>query len=42
MSEQMVIDDWIEAYAIDRDMPLLDLINFFIQCCGCRGKDACT
>ncbi|CAF88434.1 unnamed protein product, partial [Tetraodon nigroviridis] len=34
---QMVIGDWMEAYALDRDMALLDLINFFIQCCGCRG-----
>uniref|UniRef100_H3C8Q5 Cohesin subunit SA n=1 Tax=Tetraodon nigroviridis TaxID=99883 RepID=H3C8Q5_TETNG len=35
---QMVIGDWMEAYALDRDMALLDLINFFIQCCGCRGS----
>ncbi|XP_027146652.1 cohesin subunit SA-2 isoform X2 [Larimichthys crocea] len=34
---QAVIDDWIEAYASDRDSSLLDLISFFIQCCGCKG-----
>nr|XP_019956158.1 PREDICTED: cohesin subunit SA-2-like [Paralichthys olivaceus] len=32
-----VIDDWIEAYVTDRDSSLLDLISFFIQCCGCKG-----
>uniref|UniRef100_A0A8C7L6S6 Cohesin subunit SA n=1 Tax=Oncorhynchus kisutch TaxID=8019 RepID=A0A8C7L6S6_ONCKI len=32
-----VVDDWIEAYKTDRDMALLDLINFFIQCSGCKG-----
>uniref|UniRef100_A0A3Q2QIY8 Cohesin subunit SA n=1 Tax=Fundulus heteroclitus TaxID=8078 RepID=A0A3Q2QIY8_FUNHE len=34
---QAVIDDWIEAYVADRDSSLLDLISFFIQCCGCKG-----
>ncbi|XP_039175541.1 cohesin subunit SA-2-like isoform X2 [Crotalus tigris] len=34
---QSVIDDWIEAYKKDRDVALLDLINFFIQCSGCQG-----
>lgn len=32
-----MVDDWIEAYKNDRDMALLDLINFFIQCSGCKG-----
>lgn len=35
---QSVIDDWIESYKHDRDAALLDLINFFIQCSGCKGK----
>jgi len=35
---QSVIDDWIESYKQDRDLALLDLINFFIQCSGCKGK----
>lgn len=35
---QSVVDDWIESYKQDRDMALLDLINFFIQCSGCKGK----
>ncbi|XP_068428876.1 cohesin subunit SA-2 isoform X2 [Clinocottus analis] len=34
---QAVIDDWIEAYGKKRDSSLLDLISFFIQCCGCKG-----
>ncbi|CAN9497599.1 unnamed protein product [Ophioblennius macclurei] len=34
---QVVIDDWIETYAADRDSSLLDLISFFIQCSGCKG-----
>uniref|UniRef100_A0A8C2KT90 Cohesin subunit SA n=1 Tax=Cyprinus carpio TaxID=7962 RepID=A0A8C2KT90_CYPCA len=34
---QSVVDDWIESYKQDRDLALLDLINFFIQCSGCKG-----
>uniref|UniRef100_H3C317 Cohesin subunit SA n=1 Tax=Tetraodon nigroviridis TaxID=99883 RepID=H3C317_TETNG len=34
---QSVVDDWIESYKHDRDAALLDLINFFIQCSGCKG-----
>ncbi|NXL89680.1 STAG2 protein, partial [Alectura lathami] len=34
---QSVIDDWVEAYKQDRNVALLDLINFFIQCSGCQG-----
>lgn len=36
---QSVVDDWIESYKQDRDLALLDLINFFIQCSGCKGED---
>ncbi|NXG62343.1 STAG2 protein, partial [Hemiprocne comata] len=32
-----VVDDWVEAYKQDRNVALLDLINFFIQCSGCQG-----
>uniref|UniRef100_A0A8B9IVE2 Cohesin subunit SA n=1 Tax=Amazona collaria TaxID=241587 RepID=A0A8B9IVE2_9PSIT len=34
---QVILDDWIESYKHDRDTALLDLINFFIQCSGCKG-----
>lgn len=35
---QSVVDEWIESYKQDRDLALLDLINFFIQCSGCKGR----
>lgn len=35
---QSVVDDWIENYKSDRDSSLLELIQFFIQCSGCKGK----
>ncbi|XP_012675064.2 cohesin subunit SA-2-like isoform X2 [Clupea harengus] len=34
---QSVVDDWIESYKNERDTALLELINFFIQCSGCKG-----
>ncbi|XP_023223876.1 cohesin subunit SA-1-like [Centruroides sculpturatus] len=37
-SLQSVVDDWIEAYKQDRDTALLDLMQFFIQCAGCKGR----
>lgn len=36
-----MVDDWIEAYKNDRDAALLDLINFFIHCSGCKGVCVC-
>lgn len=33
-----VIDEWIEAYKLNRDAALLDLIQFFINCSGCKGR----
>lgn len=41
MCAQSVVDEWIESYKQDRDLALLDLINFFIQCSGCKGE-TCT
>nr|KAG5693533.1 hypothetical protein BaRGS_019859 [Batillaria attramentaria] len=37
-SLQGVVDDWIEGYKLDRNAALLELIQFFIQCSGCRGQ----
>ena len=34
---QSVVDDWIESYKQDKDSALLELINFLIQSCGCKG-----
>ncbi|KAK2186468.1 hypothetical protein NP493_199g04022 [Ridgeia piscesae] len=33
-----VVDDWIELYKQDRDTALLDLIQFFIRCSGCKAR----
>ncbi|KAK1799014.1 hypothetical protein P4O66_007275 [Electrophorus voltai] len=32
-----VVDDWLEGYKQDREEGLLELINFVVQCCGCKG-----
>lgn len=32
-----VVDDWIESYTSDRENGMVDLIQFFVQCCGCKG-----
>lgn len=37
-SLQSVVDDWIENYKQDRDAALLDLMQFFIECAGCKGR----
>ncbi|OWF51899.1 cohesin subunit SA-2-like isoform X2 [Mizuhopecten yessoensis] len=37
-SLQSSVDDWIEKYKNDRDAALLELIQFFVQSSGCKGK----
>ncbi|XP_076843363.1 cohesin subunit SA-3 isoform X2 [Brachyhypopomus gauderio] len=32
-----VVDDWLEDYKKDREEGLLELVNFVVQCCGCKG-----
>ncbi|KAG5270479.1 hypothetical protein AALO_G00193090 [Alosa alosa] len=32
-----VVSEWLEDYKQDREAGLLELINFLVQCCGCRG-----
>ncbi|KAK4805299.1 hypothetical protein QYF61_005927, partial [Mycteria americana] len=34
---ETVVDDWLETYKQDREMGFLELINFIIRSCGCRG-----
>ncbi|XP_073478990.1 cohesin subunit SA-3 [Aquarana catesbeiana] len=34
---QVLVDDWLESYKKDRAAALLELINFLIQACGCKG-----
>ncbi|KTG03684.1 hypothetical protein cypCar_00032125 [Cyprinus carpio] len=35
-----VIDDWLEEYRRDREAGILELINFVVQCSGCKGEDS--
>uniref|UniRef100_A0A5S6R2D8 SCD domain-containing protein n=1 Tax=Trichuris muris TaxID=70415 RepID=A0A5S6R2D8_TRIMR len=32
-----VADDWIESYMNDREMAIMDLLQYFISSCGCKG-----
>ncbi|XP_062874982.1 cohesin subunit SA-3 isoform X2 [Trichomycterus rosablanca] len=32
-----VVDDWLDEYKQDRQEGLLQLINFVVECCGCKG-----
>uniref|UniRef100_A0A7N4Q278 Cohesin subunit SA n=1 Tax=Sarcophilus harrisii TaxID=9305 RepID=A0A7N4Q278_SARHA len=34
---QIVVDDWLESYKQDQAAGFLELINFFIGACGCKG-----
>lgn len=35
---QTVVDDWLDVYKQDREEGLLELINFVVECSGCKGK----
>ena len=37
-SLQTIVDEWIDAYKVDRDSALLGLMQFFISASGCRGR----
>ncbi|KAM3866989.1 cohesin subunit SA-1 [Diretmus argenteus] len=32
-----VVDEWLDSYKQSREAGLLELINFIVQCCGCKG-----
>ncbi|XP_045397367.1 cohesin subunit SA-3 [Lemur catta] len=34
---QSLIDEWLDNYKQDQDAGFLELINFFIRSCGCKG-----
>ncbi|XP_042653951.1 cohesin subunit SA-3 isoform X2 [Tyto alba] len=34
---ETVVDDWLETYKQDREAGFLELANFIIRSCGCRG-----
>lgn len=38
VSSQQVVDEWIDAYKENRDASLLQLMQFFINAAGCKGK----
>lgn len=38
VAPQALVDDWIEQYKSNRDAAMLELMQFFISCSGCRGK----
>ena len=33
-----MVDEWIESYKANRDAALLQLMQFFINAAGCKGK----
>uniref|UniRef100_A0A5K3ESR2 SCD domain-containing protein n=2 Tax=Mesocestoides corti TaxID=53468 RepID=A0A5K3ESR2_MESCO len=37
-SPQTLVDDWIEQYKTSRAPAMLELVQFFISCSGCKGK----
>ncbi|KAF7486073.1 Hypothetical predicted protein [Marmota monax] len=34
---QSLVDEWLESYKQDEEAGFLELINFFIRSCGCKG-----
>ncbi|KAM9312126.1 cohesin subunit SA-3 [Gastrophryne carolinensis] len=34
---QVLVDDWLDIYKKDHSAALLELINFLMQACGCKG-----
>ncbi|XP_040829639.1 cohesin subunit SA-3 [Ochotona curzoniae] len=34
---QSLVDEWLESYKEDQESGFLELINFFIRSCGCKG-----
>ncbi|KAB5554165.1 hypothetical protein PHYPO_G00047050 [Pangasianodon hypophthalmus] len=32
-----VVDDWLDDYKQNREEGFLELINFVVECCGCKG-----
>uniref|UniRef100_A0A8C8RSE0 Cohesin subunit SA n=1 Tax=Pelusios castaneus TaxID=367368 RepID=A0A8C8RSE0_9SAUR len=38
---QSVVDDWLESYKQNKETGFLELINFFIRSCGCKGESPC-
>ncbi|KAJ8389253.1 hypothetical protein AAFF_G00121180 [Aldrovandia affinis] len=32
-----LVDEWLDSYKQEKQAGLLELINFIVQCCGCKG-----
>ena len=37
-SIQVLVENWIDSYKQNQEQASIDLINFLIKSCGCRGK----
>nr|XP_025720514.1 cohesin subunit SA-3 isoform X4 [Callorhinus ursinus] len=35
---QSLVDEWLDSYKQDQDAGFLELVNFFIRSCGCKGN----
>ena len=33
-----VLSEWIKRYEADADKAMLELIQFFVECCGCKAS----
>lgn len=38
LHQQTVVDDWLETYKRDHEIGFLELINFIVCSCGCKGR----
>ncbi|KAG8131426.1 hypothetical protein E2320_009366, partial [Naja naja] len=38
VSPQPVVDEWLEGYLQDQARGFVELLNFVVRACGCRGK----
>ena len=38
ISNQVIVDEWIESYKIEREPALIALMQFFINASGCKGR----
>ncbi|XP_053319856.1 cohesin subunit SA-3 [Spea bombifrons] len=34
---EILVDEWLDSYKLDRESGLLELINFLMEACGCKG-----
>nr|XP_027303036.1 cohesin subunit SA-3-like [Anas platyrhynchos] len=34
---EVAVDEWLQGYKRDREPAFLELVNFIVRSCGCRG-----